>query len=279
VQRPINDNNANAPNWRASSAKKDLEKEFANPSSKFRNMSINEIHLSSSKYECYKYENFKQNVDRLAKRFGVKLPKATKNRQSTKTNTKQTKKKDQPDWRKSQERRMLFKSLMDDKLSLELQRMSPEEIYNSHKGFAKWDLTKFKGYLEYLLQTTNHTRKQVAFEEEAFQKELKLFPRNELTNRGYPFWGYHAANALLKDDVKSGLADELKPSDLRKSREEYQDFPSKVFLKHVHQEKRSQREAGYWLTKLKKDAERERDKEAEAMKCEYEEQFYNDDFE
>jgi hypothetical protein len=283
VQRhpPSNNNNnsqndATVPNWRSSSAKKELTKELLNETSDIRKMSIREIHASSRKYSGYKYANFHQNVDRLAKKLGVVLPlevkkksKQTKASKSSNTKTKNQ----QPDWRTSQEKRMLYKLLMNEKSGL--QGMSPEQIYNSHKGFKKWELTKFKTYLKYLVKITTVTKMKIKFEEEAFWKETIAFPRRELTNRGYPFWGYHPADKLLKEDVKSGRAYSLKPLALWGTRKEYQQFPPRVFLKHIHQEKRSHREAGYWNIKLKKDADRERDKEAEAMKNEWEERMLN----
>jgi hypothetical protein len=259
-------------NWRNSNAKKELMKEFAKPTSAIRNMSIKDIHASSPMYSGYKYANFHANVNRIAKHFDVKLPKNTQptnSKESTKTKSK--KKGKQPDWRTSQERRMLFKLLMEENSGL--QDMTPLQIYDSHKGFQKWDLTKFEKYLSYLRAVADNEKEKIKFEEQAFQKETSAFPRNELTNRGYPFWGYHLADKLLRTDVKSGAADTLRPLDLRETRNEYKEFPSKVFLKHVHQEKRNQRESSYWNIKRKKDAERMKDKEAEEMKNDWEEEM------
>ena len=113
-------------------------------------------------------------------------------------------------------------------------------------------------------------------EEGAFLKEHACFPQTELTPQGYPHWGYHNANKLLKEDVKSGLANNMKPMKLWQEKAEYQEFPPRVFLGHVHQEKRSQREAKYWVVKRNRDAQRKRDKEVEEMKEKWIEQHCRD---
>ena len=92
-------------------------------------------------------------------------------------------------------------------------------------------------------------------------------------------WGYHPANGLLKNDVKSGRVDEMNPMQLWESNAEYKKFPHKVFLGHIHQEKRAQREHDYWIVKRNKDAGRKKDKEVEKMKRELEEQHYVNDYE
>ena len=68
---------------------------------------------------------------------------------------------------------------------------------------------------------------------------------SSVTCRGYPFWDDHAAAALLREDVRSGLAGRVKPAYLREIRQEYADCPAKVFRGHMYQEQRDQREAGY----------------------------------
>lgn len=71
----------------------------------------------------------------------------------------------------------------------------------------------------------------------------------------------------------------MKPLQLWESKAEYKEFPHEVFLGHIHQEKRAQREHGYWIIERNKDAGGKKDKEAEKLKTELEEQHYIDDYE
>ena len=253
--------------WKTSSSKKDLTIALADPSSPVRSMSIKEIHSSSTKYSCYPYKNFHQNVSRLAKKMGVVLPKNKKEKKE-----RGNKKKSGPSWRGSKEKMMLY-GIIDDDGSI-LCSTSPEELYKSHPGFQQWELEQFEAYLKRLAKVVKKDKKNLAFEEKAFQHEQNHFPQNDLGNRGYPLWGYHSANSLMKEDVKSGLAYRIKPSELRMMRDEYQQFPGVVFLGHVHQEKRSQREAGYWMSKRNKDAGFKLEEEAENEKKEWQRKHY-----
>ena len=95
--------------WRTSSSKKDLTMALADPSSPVRSMSIKEIHSSSTKYSCYPYTNFHQNVSRLASKMGVVLPKNKKEKKNG-----GNKKKSSPSWRGSKEKMMLYGIIYDD---------------------------------------------------------------------------------------------------------------------------------------------------------------------
>jgi hypothetical protein len=89
----------------------------------------------------------------------------------------------------------------------------------------------------------------LATEEAAFQKYCERFPPEKVTDRGEPFWYKHPAKDLLEEDVKSGLAFQLKPELLRAHRKEYQAFTLRTFRKHVQQEKEKQRADPYWRYK------------------------------
>lgn len=86
-------------------------------------------------------------------------------------------------------------------------------------------------------------------EECQFEKYRERFPAKEITDRGEKFFHRHPANYLLAEDVKSGLAYELRPELLHKHRQEYQEFPLRTFRKRIHQEKEKQRADPYWRHK------------------------------
>jgi hypothetical protein len=55
-------------------------------------------------------------------------------------------------------------------------------------------------------------------------------------------------------DEESGTAKTMKPKTLWESREEYQDFPLRVFRKHIYQERTKQLSAPFWQHKRNKNA-------------------------
>ena len=93
------------------------------------------------------------------------------------------------------------------------------------------------------------TRAELDEEESNFARYCERFPAKKVTSRGEPFWNKHPAKDYLAADVESGLAYELKPTALRDTRKEYQEFTLHTFRKHVHQEKEKQRSKPYWRHK------------------------------
>ena len=81
-----------------------------------------------------------------------------------------------------------------------------------------------------------------------------MFPENKITDRGEYFWHRHPAKQLLAEDVRNGLAYELKPELLRATNLAYQEFNLSTFRKHIYQEKEKQRAEPYWRHKRNIDA-------------------------
>ena len=71
---------------------------------------------------------------------------------------------------------------------------------------------------------------------------------------------------LLEEDETSGVAREIKPQQLWKSRVEYQDFPLAVFRKHIYQVRTKQLAAPYWQYKRNKNAKKRFEEVEEMMK-------------
>jgi hypothetical protein len=74
---------------------------------------------------------------------------------------------------------------------------------------------------------------------------------------GAKIWAGSEAERLLKDDIDNNRHDGMKPSQLRDTRPEYQEWTSKEFRDHVEQEKRSRKTQAYWLHRDKKKAKYE----------------------
>lgn len=153
--------------------------------------------------------------------------------------------------------------LLDKKSAIHTQ--TSDAIYTSHKSFQQFERKYFLDNLKNLRVIAAAKAKHIEATESAFHLEQLAHPPNQLTARGYPRWPGHPAQSMLKEDVESGLANTLKPAQLRAKRSEYKGFPSDVFRGHIHQEKRAQREADFWIPKRNKDAQRKRDKEAKEL--------------
>lgn len=210
---------------------------------------------------------------RLAKKIGVTLKKDVKE-SSAAVETSKTK-----GWKGSKPKQLLLVLLMDKKSSVH--NKTDEEIYQSNELFQVFQFDYFKKNLDKLKEIAKKQLLVIEEEEADFKKEQVFYPspENKPTNRKYPYWQYHPADELMKEDVKSGLAYELTPLQLRAKRQEYQAFPQKVLRGHIHQEKRTQREKDYWVTKRNKDAQRKREKEAKKLKEEWEQDMHNDEVE
>ena len=99
---------------------------------------------------------------------------------------------------------------------------------------------------------TNKRKSPIGEEEAAYRRDMLKILRNSKTSRGVPFWNNHLASEFLKKDETSGVAKEMRPKELRKSRKEYQDFSLSVFYKHIYQERTKQLAAPYWQHKRNK---------------------------
>ena len=95
------------------------------------------------------------------------------------------------------------------------------------------------------------------------------YPREETTERGYPFWDTHEARVLLANDVRKGTSDKMFPKELWESRDEYLCFPLEVFRDHNYQERRKQREEPGWVLKRNNRSKKNREKEVAAMRDEW----------
>ena len=196
----------------------------------------------------------------------------------TTTNTNNTKRSGPaPEWKTSLAKAYLQKQLMDDKSPFH--SMTPEQIHKSWDGFGDYPLSNFKSNMKNLMEAVSKRKKIVKEDERIFQLEQTRFPRKARTTTGKHFWDKHPANELLHEDVENGTADLVKPIKLRDTRNEYQDFDTRVFCDHVQQEKRAQRENPYWIPKRNRDALAKHFEEVEALKSEFDTRHLEEELE
>jgi hypothetical protein len=116
--------------------------------------------------------------------------------------------------------------------------------------------------------TTTHS-KQIKIDVEKWQLQRSVTRKTNATSRGKMFWSSHAAKHQLVADMKCGKASEMRPKDLYKSHNAYQDFSLEDFRKHIYQEKYKQLAGPYWQKKRNKLALKEHLKNVERMYSEF----------
>lgn len=151
---------------------------------------------------------------------------------------------------------LLFALMMKDDSMRSLNSMSDIEIWRSHDEFQKYEFDKFKGYIANMKKLTRRRKELIMEEQKAFDNDVRIVELSEDSGRGYPKWNTHPASDLLHEDETSGRAKEMKPHELWMSRVEYQDFPLRVFRKHVYQERMAQLAAPCWQHKRNQNAKK-----------------------
>lgn len=161
---------------------------------------------------------------------------------------------------------LLFALMMKDESMRSLNSMSDIEIWRSHDEFQKYEFDKFKVYITNMKKLTRRRKEVIAEEQRAYDSDVRIIELSEDSGRGYPKWNTHLASDLLHEDETSGRAKEMKPFELWMSREEYQDFPLKVFRKHVYQERMAQLAAPCWQHKRNQNAKKMYEESLELIK-------------
>lgn len=172
------------------------------------------------------------------------------------------------EWKKSRARELLQRLMYDDKSYVHNKTAS--EVYLTHEWFQDYPLGKFQVYFKDMKAAMEKHKRQVAMDNEAIERELARFPRNQMTNRGYPFWDTHEASRLLRRDVEAGTDQTMKPEQLRLTEDKYQEFPLSVFRNHLYQERRRQKELKMKMVQRNKIGKKKHLAEIEKNKTDWE---------
>ena len=151
-------------------------------------------------------------------------------------------------WQHSDAKRTLKRALLDP--DSPIHNMSVEAIRNTDERYKQYP--KFEKYYKDLKQRAEAEKLQVQMDDLAVKMHLASFPKSHLNTKGYPHWKDHPAKALLEVDVANKLHKQMKPLELRDTRDEYKEFPADVFGKRVHREVDKQRSATFWADKRNK---------------------------
>ena len=146
------------------------------------------------------------------------------------------------DWRTSQAREIIISDLEDGWLPTDGTKVSAEDAW---KVYQSADLPEFHGVcfkqFKECLADHHHVvvkkEKQSVYEEDAFQHDCLLHPRDETHDRrGKLIFDRSPAKDLLRQDIKDGAYPHLSPMELWNTCPEYKLFDLKVFRERIYQE-------------------------------------------
>lgn len=278
--------------WRNSEAKRRFSEEAANPASSYHLMTLRQIYDSNEMYQVYDYSNFSQNAKRILEHYngergvgtmqsvqeepkgGVEKSSNEPAADSRENVTQPEGEVDEPEAWKTRKKwskaaTLLFNLLMDEEALERLNKMTPEELWNSSSLFRRYPLNDFIKYEKKMRKAATEKLDIIREEEKAFKLHCAAFPRNAVNERGELYWDSHTAKKHLEEDVRSGKANKMAPAVLRSTRQEYMEFTKRTFQKHVNQEKSKQRSKPYWVVQRNKRAQQIIDKVAEEEKDEW----------
>ena len=155
---------------------------------------------------------------------------------------------DPPAWRDSDAKKEL-KKLLEDDVDGAWHRMDPTVLHQMSPLFSQYPKDRFVCNLKNLKASVAENKTAIAFDQAAYESDRSKFPVQIIGCRGYKRWDISDAKPALRLDVQNGNHTRCKPKELQKTREEYQDFPLKVFRKHIIQEEYAQKGRSYWMHK------------------------------
>lgn len=139
-------------------------------------------------------------------------------------------------WKKSQEKAMLKKNILDGVVRVE---MNPEEVYQMYDGYKKYKYVNFKRNLQCLHNTINRKKQQMIVGNVAFERFKKSASSSRLGSGLHlpntsTSWYNSAAKTLLASDIHAGHHLGKGPKEIWQSRKEYQEFNLDKFRNHYY---------------------------------------------
>ena len=140
-------------------------------------------------------------------------------------------------WAESKARELLRQDIIDEVVPREPCASMPSNvIFTSRPEYAEYGYADFCNRLSRLRAQVKRDIKRTDEDLAAFLNFKANNPIHKITAHGYPEWDGSYAQKCLKKDIGDGLHEMLEPQELWLYREEYDDFPLKVFKDHIYQE-------------------------------------------
>lgn len=145
-------------------------------------------------------------------------------------------------WADSKARKLLVQDVLDGVVPLEPDNEMPlNVIFTSRPEFAEYGYTNFSSRLATIRHQTKRDNGRAADDLAAFEAFQALNIAHTHSPHGYPEWESSKAQKRLQKDIDDGLDKMLTPLELWCFREEYDDYPLKVFRDHIYQEHRTRK--------------------------------------
>ena len=168
-----------------------------------------------------------------------------------------------PKWRKSEAKEYLIKELMRGDSWIDLLiaidegnniawSQTAKLIQKEEPLFRQYDPTHFSSNLLRLVESVRKDRGRGEWEQDALNKEKLKYPINAVLIQGYPRWNISSTKKLLEEDIKAKKNVGVLPRDLRVTRQEYIDFPLRIFRDRLYAEVRKQAGDAFWVHKRNK---------------------------
>lgn len=122
--------------------------------------------------------------------------------------------------------------------------------------FLRYDKTNFATNLRNLRKVIKTNIAKIQFDDQAALDHINNFPPSDINNRGNVRLDGHPAKNLLELDVAAGYADNMKPSELKKTRPEYECFGTKQWCKAVNKERSKQKQDEFWIDERNREGAR-----------------------
>ena len=198
-------------------------------------------------FEDVGYSQFKRQLKAHRGQVSKKLNKPNKQKKNLKGGSKTS---GNIDWRKSLARIVLLDGLTDETIPLDEKELSAEEaweLYKDEEGFkGVVDFDQFKRQLKAHRDQVSKQRKKSNKEQEAFEHDLKLYPRRLHNHKGQLKFDYSDAKLLLREDVEQGNHNILSLTELWEKHDAYQLFTQDVFAERLKQAVKRKKFV-YWM--------------------------------
>ena len=165
-------------------------------------------------------------------------------------------------WKTSKAKAFLIKLLMD--TTSDIHWKTPEEVWKSSEWFQQYPKHRFIDNMKNIKKALEDKGRVIEEDIKLISEELAALNFSNVTKRGHPHWHTHSAKKLLAEDLLQGRNVNMKPKEFHATRQEFEEFPLRVFRGHIYQEQRKQREMPLKIAKRNKLAQKKYEQEVEA---------------
>jgi hypothetical protein len=161
-------------------------------------------------------------------------------------------------WVVSEARKIIIADLEDGILDVDAPsaRNAWDECYSKLAEFANVPFEQFQKRLADHRDQHQRRLSKATMEEICYERDKLMHTRQDRNNRGELVFDLHPAKLLLREDVESGLHDQMTPSDFQATRPEYMLFKPNKFKERIYQEVR--RKKFLYYLELKRVQERKK---------------------